>query len=38
VQIIGLPYEEEKILSVMNSLEGKINFHKYRKCPKIDNL
>jgi Asp-tRNA(Asn)/Glu-tRNA(Gln) amidotransferase A subunit family amidase len=36
VQIIGLPFEEEKILSLMNSLEEKINFKKYRKCPNIN--
>jgi Asp-tRNA(Asn)/Glu-tRNA(Gln) amidotransferase A subunit family amidase len=31
IQVIGLPFEEEKVLSLMQSIEAGFHFDKYRK-------
>jgi len=35
VQIVALPFEEEKILAVMRSVEEQINFQRFRKPPQV---
>ena len=37
IQVIGMPFEEEKILSLMKSIEGGFSFEKYRKIVNIAN-
>jgi Asp-tRNA(Asn)/Glu-tRNA(Gln) amidotransferase A subunit family amidase len=35
ILVIGQPYEEEKVLSLMKSIEGEVKFEKYRKIRKM---
>jgi Asp-tRNA(Asn)/Glu-tRNA(Gln) amidotransferase A subunit family amidase len=36
VLVIGQPFGEEKVLSLMKSLEGPLDFARHRKCLKLD--
>jgi len=31
IQVVGLPFEEEKVLSLMKTVEGEFNFKKHRR-------
>lgn len=35
ILVIGQPFEEEKVLSLMKSIEGEVKFEKYRKIRKM---
>ena len=37
IQVIGMPFEEEKILSLMKSIECTFGFEKQRKIVSISN-
>jgi len=34
--VIGLPFEEEKVLALMKSVEEPIKFEKHRKVPELE--